>query len=461
LREPTDVERGSTPPLGVDALAAEATGLRVARGAAGLFLLKVAYSAIAFGLGLLLARVMGPAGLGAYSYAMSWAVLLAVPGALGLDKLVVREVAVYYDREDWKHLRGLLRTGNRAVLIASGLLMVLAGTGGLLASDRAFGEFRGPFLVALLMVPVLTLMKVRIAALSGLRQVVRGQWPELLVQPLLLSVLVAVVWASAGRTLTPTSAMGLTVGSSAVALLLGAWLLRRSLPEPAVHATALSVILPWRQSVAPLVAMGTIQILQSQADTLLLGALTDARSVGIYSTAYRGGLLVTFFLMATTPALGPAVASLYSARKIDELQRLTTGTARTTFLLSLPIGVGMIVFGYWYLLLFGQQFTEGATALAILAVGQLVNVACGPVGVVMTMTGQERIAARVIGVAAIANLVAGALLIPVWGVQGAAIGAVISMIVWNVLLVFEARRRLGVDCTCLGWLGADATSKRE
>jgi O-antigen/teichoic acid export membrane protein len=420
----------------------------------GLFFLKVAYSALGFGLSLLLAHTLGPAGLGAYTYAMSWAVLLGVPGALGMDKFVVRRVAVYYDNSDWEHLRGLLKTANRAVWTASVLLVLLAAAGGLLASHTAFNQFIGPFLIALPLVPILSLMKVRQAALTGLRQVVRGQWPELLLQPLLLALLVTGAWVITDRRLTPTLAMSSAVASSGIALGIGAWLLRRSMPEGALHSRADSVTLPWRQSIFPLVLLGTIQILQSQMDTLLLGGLTDAHSVGVYSAASRGGLLVSFFLAAATPALGPAVASLYSAGDITGLQRLTTATARTTFLLSLPVGLGMIFFGRWFLLLFGQQFTEGTLALAILAGGQLVNVACGPVGTVMMMTGHERVTTRVMAISAITGLCASALLIRIWGLPGAAVGATASLVVWNVLLVLEAHRHLAIDCTCFAWFAA-------
>jgi O-antigen/teichoic acid export membrane protein len=439
---------------GIETRAADATRSRVARGAVGVFFLKIAYSALGFGLGLLLAHTMGPAGLGAYTYAMSWAVLLGVPAALGMDKLVVRRVAVYYDHADWEHLRGLLNTANRAVLITSALVISLAAAVGLLASHTGFNQFIGPFLIALILVPILSLMKVRQAALTGLREVLRGQWPEFLLQPMLLALLVTTAWLATGRRLTPALAMALAVASSGIALVVGAWLLRRSMPEGALHTQGGSVALPWRQSILPLVLLGTIQVLQSQADTLLLGILTTARSVGIYSAASRGGLLVSFFLAAATPALGPAVASLHSARDNIGLQRLVTATARATFLLSLPVGLGMIIFGRWYLLLFGQQFTEGTLALAILAGGQLVNVACGPVGNVMMMTGHERVTTRVMAVSAIIGVCASALLIRVWGLPGAAVGATTSLVIWNVLLVLEARRHLGIDCTCFAWFAA-------
>lgn len=80
--------------------------------------------------------------------------------------------------------------------------------------------------------------------------------------------------------------------------------------------------------------------------------------------------------------------------------------------------------------------------MSILATGQLVNVDRGPVGAVMMMTGHERVAMRVMTFTAITNLGVSAILIPIWGLLGAAVGAFTSVIIWNVLLVWEANRHL-------------------
>lgn len=124
------------------------------------------------------------------------------------------------------------------------------------------------------------------------------------------------------------------------------------------------------------------------------------------------------------------------------LQRPTTPTGRTTFLLSLPVGLGMIFFGRWFPASVRAAVYGGGRALSILATGQLVNVDRGPVGAVMMMTGHERVAMRVMTFTAITNLGVSAILIPIWGLLGAAVGAFTSVIIWNVLLVWEANRHL-------------------
>ena len=426
---------------------AGAPGWHVARNAAGMFGLKIAYSLVAFSLGILLARALEPAGYGSYTYATSWAVFLGVPAALGLDKFLVRQVAVTRDRQDWPHFRGLMATAYRAGLTSSFLFGGVAAVIAALAWRAGHRDAASAVLVGLLLVPILTLMKIRQAALTGLGQVVRGQWPEMLVQPILLLSLLLGWWVISGHTATAVTALAITVFCSAVVLILGAWLLHKSTPPAAVQARAEPVSLPWRESLLPLIAMGTIQMLQSQSDTLLLGMLADTRAVGLYGVASRGAQLILFFLMAAVPALGPTVASLHAAGDRASLERVVVKTARTTFLLSLPVGLGLIVLGRWYLLLFGPEFAQGATVLALLSAGQLVNVACGPVGIVMIMTGQETAAARLISIAAVTNVVLSGALIPLWGITGAAIGSTASTILWNVLLVFAVRRTVGIRST--------------
>jgi O-antigen/teichoic acid export membrane protein len=423
------------------------TGALVARGAVGMFVLKVAYSSLGFLLGIVLARALGVAGYGRYNYAMSWAVFLGAPAALGFDKLVVRQVAIDRSRGDWRDLRSWLRTANRAGLFASAALIVVAALVALGAGLSGHADAAATVAIALLLVPILTLMKVRQAALSGLGHVVQGQWPELLLHP---AVVIGVVggWWIAGRAVSAEAAMGVTVASSALMLILGAWLLRERLPDEARQTRAGRIDLPWRASVAPLVAMATILALQGQADVLLLGLLAPPAMVGVYGAASRGALLVVFFLNAALPALSPAVAELHAAGKRDELERVVVTMARTTTLLSLPVAVGLMVFGRWYLAIFGHAFVEGIVPLAILCVGQIVNVCCGPVGTVLIMAGHERVVVRIVGMSAAINLAVSAALIPTFGPVGAAIGAASSMALWNVLMVREVRLRVGIESTC-------------
>src|SRR5579884_1166390 len=110
---------------------------RLIAGLSGLISLRAAFSGISFVSAILLARLLGPRALGAYSYSMAWIVLLAVPALLGMDQLLVREVAANAARGDWGVVNGILRWSGRMVLRLSCGLAVIAGAVVWVAAGRA------------------------------------------------------------------------------------------------------------------------------------------------------------------------------------------------------------------------------------------------------------------------------------------------------------------------------------
>ena len=97
--------------------------------------------------------------------------------------------------------------------------------------------------------------------------------------------------------------------------------------------------------------------------------------------------------------------------------------------------------------LFGHEFGRAYWPLLLLAVGQLVNAWFGPTGMLLNMTGHEREVTRAVTVAAGMNVVLNLLLIPPFGVVGAAIATSASLVFWNIWLWLVARWRLGVICS--------------
>jgi O-antigen/teichoic acid export membrane protein len=133
-----------------------------------------------------------------------------------------------------------------------------------------------------------------------------------------------------------------------------------------------------------------------------------------------------------------------------KLQNKITLSARLIILLSLPIGIILIFFGKVFLSIYGTDFAIGLSSLRILCIGQLVNASVGSVGLLLIMTGHERDSAWGIGLGAIANVILNFLLIPPWGIDGAAIATSSSMVIWNIILMWFVWKRLGIFSTALG-----------
>ncbi len=395
-----------------------------------------------FVLAVLLARFLGSRGYGIYALAFAWSTLLGVPAILGLNTFLVRGIAVYEVKEQWSLMRGLLFRTNQLVLLTS-TTIALCGT--VVALTWLSPSFRGPFCVAMLLVPLTALTLLRQGAMQAFGRVVSGQLPEFLIRPLL--IIVGVVALEGWGVLTPTTALGANVAGVAVAFIVGALLLRRALPTALRSVRAEFVTREWLRASLPMMLIAGVWMANSNITTLIVGTLDGPRAAGVYSVVQKGAEVIVLLLYATNMPLAPAVARLYARKDRQGLEHTTEQMARATLFVSTPIALALMAFPHLFLDLFGPSFQAGATALVILALGQLINAAAGPSGNVMLMTGQERIAVRGVAAGLLANIVLAVLLVPPLGVTGGAIAFAASLVLWNTILVVLARRLIGVNVT--------------
>ncbi len=425
---------------------------RLIRGAAGTLGLRIAATGLNFITGILLARLLGASGFGIYTYAFTWTQLLSLGATLGLDNLIVREVAIYQSKSTWNLMRGLLRWANQIVLAVSvGLALGAIGVAWGL-NIQANSEQFSTFCVAMLLIPIESLRNLRLAAMRGLHKILIGLLPEWILAPLLLLVLSGFTYLLLGEGLTAVWIAVIRVFAAAITLVIGMRLLNKIMPNAAKEVAPQYQVRTWLHSALPFMFMGSMYLIKSQTDLLMLGAIKGAEAVGIYFAVARGAQLIDFVTNAANTVLGPNIASLYAEGKPEQIEKILIKSSRAVCLISLPIIVGLVGFGHWYLLLFGSEFTQGQISLIILCVGQLVNVATGSVGLLLSMTGHERYTLISRVGSTILNVVLNALLIPRWGIEGAAIATASSTILLNVENTIWVRKKLGIHCTAFGKL---------
>jgi O-antigen/teichoic acid export membrane protein len=451
-------ESGSFPGM-VGKFVKETLGNRVVMGAAGVLASRAAFNGLSFVLNIILARMLGVSALGIYTYALAWMFLLMVPTMLGMDQLVVREIAASAARAEWSRVRGVLRKSNQLVLSASVLVVLVAGIVSAAAAHHLDAQIRVTFLVALVLLPLITLTRVRQCAMQGLHRVALGTLPEMVIQPALLILFLGFTYSLGRVHLTAAQAMALTVLASIIAFSIGTRLLVNIIPKAPGDTPLTEPTWNWRQSALPLMFVASSGALYAQADTLMLGSIKGTKAVGIYGIADRGSDLITVLMLVVSTALAPHVAKLYASGAIQEIERVVIKFARATLLFSLPVALAFISFGFWYLsLLYGAAFTAGTRALTILSIGKLLSVMMGLPGMILIMTGYERDAARAIGFSAIITILLNLLLIPRWGLEGTAVATASTTVLWNILMAVLLYKRLGIHCTALGRISFKRTS---
>jgi len=185
----------------------------------------------------------------------------------------------------------------------------------------------------------------------------------------------------------------------------------------------------------PMFLSGSLFLLMSWVDILMLGYFENQYSVGIYTIALKLAGLTGLILFATNTILGPKISELYHNKNMQSLASTVQSASKFTFLLSLPIFLIIILFSGFFLNIFGSEFNTimGKEALIILSVGQMTNVFFGAVIYILDMTGKQITSRNILFFTAIINITLNWYLIPVYGIKGAAMATTISIFFWTLL----------------------------
>jgi O-antigen/teichoic acid export membrane protein len=413
-----------------------------------LMLNSVGYG-VSYLLQLLFARSLGPHQFGLLSYAFAWIGIGLIVGKLGFDLALIRFVPEYQLKNRWGELRGLLFAG-RWLPVAWGTGLALCAAA--VTVTRVSAGVRGVALVACLLVPCGILLELNSSALRSMRHIGKSLIGDAVVRPALTAALLV-----GGGLVGLFRADGLVAIScyavaTMIVVIVGTWWLRRHVPGQALAVHRTYHIGAWLGASVPLMLAAGFQVLLYSVDTLMVAHYLGTTSAGFYSLASKVALLTLFAMNAAQVVAGPMMAEAFAGRDHRQLQHIAAITTGLSMLVAVPCAAGLHVFGAQVLGMFGNEFRSAAGALAILALAQTLNVATGPVGMLMSVGGFQWQLAGFLGLGVALNVLANAAWIPAYGLWGAAWAALVAQVIWNVSAVVFIRRRLAIDCTLLALL---------
>lgn len=393
-----------------------------------------------------LARVLGPDQYGVYAFAFALVSMLALPVQMGLPTLITRETAAAVANRDWPLLRGLWRWSTRTVFAGSCIVLGMALAGVLLFRSQLSAERELALLAGLPLVPLLAWGQARAAALRGLKRVFLGGFPDDVMRPLLLAALIVLCGLFAVPALNASFALLLHAAAALAAALFGAIALRRARPRALAEAGEMRRdTRGWWRAIVPLSLTAGITVVNGNMDLMVLAVYWPDANVGQYRIALSIAALGVLGHRAVNLGAQAQFVELYEKDRAG-LQRLMVRLASLSFALSLGAALLMWFFGEALIgLVYGEAYAGAWLPLSILMLGALAHSALGMSGSVLTMTGHEVAVLRFSLAAACLNVVANLLLVPSWGLIGAASATAGSLALGELLKYLYARRVLGLD----------------
>lgn len=418
-------------------------GREMAKGAGIVLFIQVAGAGLSYLSHIVLARVLEPAGYGVYAYVMTWTALLAIPAALGLSTGLVRFVSQYRQEGALGLLRGATIRSWQIVAVA-GLLIALGATA-LIGWEPAglSVPYAAALLVGVWIVPFRALLDVQVAVGRGLKRMTLAYLPGQVLRPIFLLAGVA-LFLVLGTGIDVRHILGLTAVTFLLTVLVQGSVLKNWVLSLTADSEPRYDTRYWLRISLPMLLIAGFLVLLKRTDIVMLGIMAEAEIVGTYNAAARTADLASFVLIAVNAIAAPIITSLYHEDEQEKLQDLASTVAHLSFWPSLAVVISLVSLAPFILGLFGDEFVAGQGVLAVLAVGQLVNVGVGSVGYLMNMTGNQDEMARVVGIVAAVNIGLNAVAIPLYGAMGAALATTVSMAGWNVWLNRIVVARLSV-----------------
>ena len=178
------------------------------------------------------------------------------------------------------------------------------------------------------------------------------------------------------------------------------------------------------------------------APVLLLGAFADPVAVSAFSIASRLTMLVNTMLVSIAMISASGFAAHHRRGEFKALRQLERQTGRIAVVLCFPVLAGMVLFVHPLLRLMSSDVPGAAAALYVLVVGQLVNIALPTQDMLLSMTGHGSTLRWLSLQQLVVCLVLGAILIPLFGMMGAALVSTICLVQGRVSFAAAVRRVL-------------------
>jgi O-antigen/teichoic acid export membrane protein len=420
------------------------------RGSAIALIVTIAAQGVGFLLQLLLARWLGEVEFGYYSYAMAWLAVGLIAGKAGYDTALVRFVAEYEATNDVTRLGQVIAHGRHFTLKTSACVSLIL-VAAVLALAPEPTELRHVLLLVALLLPIAVYSEITAAVARGFRRVGVALAGDGVLRPAVVLIIMACVgayWPAGMRASGATFAYILgTLGS----IVLTTNLLRRYRGVPIASAGERSPASArgWNTVALPtMMANGSLVLLYS-VDILMLGWLADTTESGYYNIASKIALLVLFAMNAAQAIAAPMLSAAFARGRQDDLRKVVGQMNLLAAVAAVPLSIGVIAFAGPLLGLLGTGYVSAAGCLQLLALMQLLNVFTGPVGTILSMSGNQALLVRLLGFGLVINALLNLALIPRFGAEGAAWSALIAHTAWNVAGVGLVWRRLQLDCTIL------------
>lgn len=378
-----------------------------------------------FILRIVLGRELGPDGLGVYTLAFTIYLFGMQFAAFGIGSALTKYVAEFLD--DRVAIRNYVSSGMTSSIITGALMGVVLF---LLAPYIAVSFFHVPELEGMIQLtalcyPFIAVQKAVLGTLNGFRRMHLYALLNIIQNVTVVAASIVLVL------LFEMGVMGAVIGFVGPTILVSALcpvLIRDCMGfgaslwnTPALRATTVFGFY--------VVLGNSVSFLNTQIDSIMIGYYLSPAEVGIYAVAVLLAETITLIPSAVQRVTAPVTATLYGKGDIGAIRKIVSSTMKKAFLVSAATALVLIIFGQFFIsLFFTTEFLPAYIPLLVLLIGHTIFAPFMSIGSTLASIGKINIPFKIHSICGVLGIVLNILLIPLFGILGAAASTTITHI---------------------------------
>ncbi|OIO42926.1 hypothetical protein COU56_00555 [Candidatus Pacearchaeota archaeon CG10_big_fil_rev_8_21_14_0_10_31_9] len=191
----------------------------------------------------------------------------------------------------------------------------------------------------------------------------------------------------------------------------------------------------------PLIFFGFIASILSWTDTFMIGVLRTTTEVGFYNAAVPIAVIINISADLFKQMFLPIITKEYGKGNIATVKVITRQVTKWLFVISIPLFIAIFLFPQEAIrILFGEQYLPASNSLRILAVGFFIASILDVSQEVLSMKGRSKLILMDTIVIAVVNIILNYILIPIYGISGAAFSTTFSISALSILFTYQVRK---------------------
>lgn len=396
---------------------------------------------LTFVISILLARALGSFEYGAYSFVLSVGLVLITPIQMAISNYLLRNLSHSIQKKDLNKIKIDLTLNLLIFIILSVVIVISSVLIEINPHNNHVHLYEGVMLAMFL--ALVTLLS---TIYQADEKFVKSQIPELALKIIFSTFLLIAIVTNMNM-----SASYVIYFHMIIAIFVTIYF-SMNFFHFVIGKLNLSRILLVTQikNLSPLGIMSLLFVLNSQVDQIISGIMLGFEDLGEFKVNLHLGFIISLPLIIVNIIITPRIAKLWKNQDLQLLGKLITNSNYIIVGTSIPLFVILILTYHKVLpLLFGNGYSVHLGLISVIGLTHCINALLGPVVSILNMTENEAIVSKGIIISCCINVFLNVILIPYFGVLGAALATLMSVSTWNIFLAKSLLDKTGIKSSLL------------